>query len=191
MKKLAAALLLSLTLLPACASSEGGNYFVNRGGDLVDIFRFNLQAGKGAAVKFEVTRMLQLGAGWFDGKAWGLSNRQVTWWNYKYTDWGLVLGYYNEINTAPIDYYSGSYGWTFPEGGGSYFQPAQPDNPLDLLTVRAKLCIFIGVDVSIRVGEVIDFIAGLFSFDPSNDDGDYRDQLSDGSVDDDAPAHDK
>lgn len=181
MKKLAAAFVLSLAMLTACSSTESGNYWVNRGGDLVDIVRGNVQAGKGAAIKIEVTRLLHLGASWFDGKAWGLANRQVTSWQYKYTDWGLVLGYYNEINTAPLDRLAGSYGWTFPEGGGSYFQPAVPDNPLDLLTVRGKVCLFIGIDLELRFGEIIDFVAGVFGFDPANDDGDYRDQVNRGS----------
>ena len=31
----------------------------------------------------------------------------------------------------------------------------------------------IGFDMELRVGEVVDFVAGIFQFDPAGDDGDY------------------
>ena len=170
---------LALCLPPACASGSGGSYLINRGGDLVDIVRFHVMAGKGGAVKLEVTRLLQLGAGWYEAKAWGLHNRELGIWNEKITDWGLVLGYHNEAEVYDIPRVSGSYGWTFAEDGGSFFQEADPGNPLDFLTVRGTLFLFLGADVEVRVGEVIDFVVGIFQFDPANDDGDYRHVFND------------
>jgi hypothetical protein len=161
--------------LPACASGSGGSYLFNRGGDLVDILRLHVMGGKGGAVKLEVTRLLHLGLGWYEAKAWGLHNRELGVWSEKVTDWGLLLGYHNEVEVWDIPRYSGSYGWSFADDGGSFFQEADPGNPLDFLTVRGTLMLFIGIDVEVRVGEVIDFVVGIFQFDPADDDGDYRD----------------
>ncbi len=174
MKKLAI-LLLAASLLPACASASGGNYLVNRGGDLVDIVRGHVMAGKGGAVKLEVTRLLHFGLSWIDAKAWGLHNRELGIWEEKVTDWGLVMGYHNERELYAVDRVSGSYGWIFEEGGGTFFQEADPNNPLDFLTVRVTLMLFVGIDLELRFGEIFDFGAGLFQFDPAGDDGDYRD----------------
>ena len=173
MKKLAA-LLLTAALLPACTSASGGNYLVNRAGDLVDIVRVHVMAGKGGALKLEVTRLLHLGLSWYDAKAWGLHNRELGIWQEKITDWGLIIGYHSEREMYDIERVSGSYGWFFEEGGGTFFQEADPDNPLDFLTLRVTLMIFAGIDLELRFGEIFDFAAGLFQFDPAGDDGDYR-----------------
>jgi hypothetical protein len=174
-----AACLLSLALLPACASSSGGNYVVNRASDLVDILRGHIMVGKGGALKVEVTRYMHFGAAWYDSKAWGLHNRELGIWHEKVTDWGLLLGYHNEreVWDIPAGYVSGSYGWSFSEEGGAHFMEADPGNPLDILTLRVTVMIFAGIDLEIRVGEVVDFLAGIFQFDPANDDGDYREMF--------------
>ena len=170
-----AAILLALVLLPACAAPEGNNYFVNRAADFGDMARFNVQVGKGAAIKLEITRVLHFGLGWFDGRAWGWANREWAGWDYKYTDWGLLVGLYDEINTSPMEYLQGSYGYRFERGGGTRFQ--ETNNHLELLNSRIKLCIFLGLDFELRSGEVIDFLAGIFGFDPSGDDGVYTEML--------------
>ena len=59
MKKLG--LLLALPLLAACSSTSAGDYFVNRGADLVDILRVHVAAGKCAAIEVDATRFMSLG----------------------------------------------------------------------------------------------------------------------------------
>jgi hypothetical protein len=171
MKKLGS-LLLTLSLLPACATTSAGDYFVNRGGDLVDIVRLHIAAGKGASAKLEVTRFIHAGIGWeSDVWAWGLANREVTKWRESVFTWGVLLGHHEErsiIGTSE-GRVSGSYGWVFGEKGNA-FQMADENNPLDMLTVRGTLMLGLGVDVEVRVGEVIDFVAGIFQFDPAGDD---------------------
>jgi hypothetical protein len=171
MKKLGA-LLLAMSLLPACATTTAGDYFVNRGGDLVDILRLHVAAGKGASVKAEVTRFIHAGIGWeSDVWAWGLANREVTKWRESVFTWGVLLGHHEErsITGTSEGRISGSYGWMFGESGNG-FQMADEDNMLDVLTVRATVMLGLGIDVEVRVGEVIDFIAGIFQFDPAGDD---------------------
>jgi len=171
MKKLGA-LLLTLSLFPACASTSAGDYFVNRGGDLVDILRMHVAAGKAASIKLELTRFLHLGIGWeSDVWAWGLANREVTKWRESVFTWGLLLGHHDERSIVGTSEgrVSGSYGWIFGEKGNG-FQMADEDNMLDVLTCRGTLMLGIGLDVEVRVGEVIDFLAGIFQFDPAGDD---------------------
>jgi len=176
--KILAACLLSAALLPACATQTMGDYVLNRGGDIVDILRVNVKAGKGVGVKVEATRMLHLGFGW-EEEVWaaGLANREVTRWQQSLVTWGLLLGYHDEREVRGIisnmNTYSGSYGWTFFQGGGNAFDASDPGNPLDLLTFRGSIMLGIGADIEIRVGEIVDFVVGIFQFDPAGDDNVY------------------
>jgi hypothetical protein len=175
--KITAACLLALSLtLPSCASTSAGDYLLNRGGDLVDIVRVHLMVGKGASVKAEVTRGIHAGIGW-ESEVWaaGIANREINHWRESVFTWGLVLGYHDEraIDGLLDGRYSGSYGWNFGSAGGNAFVTADPDNWLDFLTVRATLMLLVGADAEVRVGEVIDFVVGIFQFDPANDDRAY------------------
>ncbi len=175
MKHHLAAGLLSLSLLTSCSSTNASDYLLNRGGDLVDIVRLHVMFGKGVAVKLDVTRGLQLGIGWESNVwAWGLANREVAGWRESIFTWGLLLGYHDEKEIVGIDgWYSHSYGWRFGAEGGSTFTASEPDNPLDFLTLRGTLMLVVGVDAEIRFGEVIDFLVGIFQFDPAGDDRPY------------------
>jgi hypothetical protein len=170
MKKLG--LLLAAPLLTACASTSAGDYFINRGADLVDILRMHVAAGMGVAVKAEATRFIHLGIVWEDDCwAWGLANREVCKWNESIWSWGLLVGHWDEESVVGTSdgRVSGSYGWVFGEKGNG-FQMADEHNMLDVLTFRGTLMLGIGIDLEIRVGEVLDFVAGIFQFDPAGDD---------------------
>ncbi len=172
----AVAVLIIALFLPSCQSK--GNYLMNRGGDLVDIVRFQGLAGKAIGAKLEITRLAHLGIGYFDAQAAGLANRELGTWHYKAWTWGVLVGYSDEQQvlihrTDELGRYAGSYGWNFDEQGPGIFTQADADNPLDLLTARGTLALGIGLDVSLRVGEVIDFLVGIFQFDPAGDDVDY------------------
>ena len=168
-KSLLAACLLALALLPACASSGTKYYFSNRGYDLVDILRGHVMAGKAVGIRAEVTRFLSLGYHWEDN-AWagGLHNRAFGSWKESIQSWGVILGQYDEVRMVSIPKVSGDYGWFM--GASKGFKAAQPDNPLDLLTVRATVAVFIGLDLEVRVGEAIDFVFGILTLDPAGDD---------------------
>jgi hypothetical protein len=174
MKKLCACLL-SLALLPACANTTASDYFMNRGGDFVDMLRLNAKAGAGIGVKVEWTRFLHLGFV-YEHSVWaaGLANRELGYWNESIVSWGLLLGHHQEtINSGLDGKMSGSYGWVFGKDGGNVMQFPEADNPLDMLNLRMIWMIGLGLDADIRVGEGLDFILGLFQFDPANDDLDY------------------
>ncbi len=176
MRALAACLLTSLLVFPACATRD--NYVVNRVADFSDILRVHLMFGPGIAVKAEATRLLHLGGAYTHNTfAWGWHNRAVGAWRESIRSWGLLVGHHEEEIGPPLDYYSGDYGWTFGEGGMG-FQPATGEFDLDLLTFRAQLMLLIGIDLEVRVGEVLDFVAGIFQFDPAADDRDYENMRS-------------
>jgi hypothetical protein len=169
MKKLA--LFAALCLMPACSSTSAGDYFVNRGSDLVDILRLHGAVGRAFVVKADAFRIFHLGIG-YEGNAyaWGLANREVTGWRESIFTWGLVLGHHQETIVGNSENrVSGSYGWDFREHGNG-FQVSDQNNMLDILTVRGTVMVGIGLDLEVRVGEVIDFLAGIFQFDPSGDD---------------------
>lgn len=175
MRILSACLFAVLLVAPGCAS--GRNYAVNRGADLVDILRLHVMAGPGIGVKAEATRLIHAGI-LFEQScfAWGLHNRAVSPWKESVFSWGLVVGYHDEtVERIPV--LSGDYGWRFDnEGEGGVFQAADPSGnlTLDLLTFRGAVMLLVGIDLEVRVGEVLDFVAGIFQFDPSGDDVDVE-----------------
>ncbi len=172
MRALAACLLFSLTLLPGCASRD--NYLVNRVADLSDILRVHVMAGPGIAAKIEATRLLHAGGEYTHNSfAWGWHNRAIGSWRESVVSWGLLVGHSHEEISEPIGTYAGNYGWTFGEGGMG-FETANGGLDLDLLTFRGTAMFFLGVDLEVRVGEVLDFVAGIFQFDPAADDRDYE-----------------
>jgi len=169
MNKLFATCLLSLALLPACASSGTTHYFSNRGGDLVDIVRGHVIAGAAIGARVEATRFFSAGYLWEDN-AWagGLHNRAVGSWRESIVSWGILLGQHDEVRMVGVPKVSGDYGWFMGNDRG--FRAAQPDNPLDLLSLRGTVALALGLDLELRVGEAIDFVLGIFTLDPSGDD---------------------
>jgi hypothetical protein len=176
MKKTLAAALLSFALLPACANTSASDYLTNRANDVVDILRINFKAGAGIGAKVEWTRFLGLGIE-YDYKVWaaGIANRELTYWNASMWSWGLLLNSHDEtIHSGLSDgRLSGDYGWQFGKEGGNFINLNDPNNPLDMLNMRYMLMAGIGFDFDIRVGEALDFLVGLFQFDPANDDLEY------------------
>jgi len=172
MRAIAAFILSIALILPGCSGRD--NYLTNRVADFSDILRVQVMAGAGVGLKVEATRLLQLGFVYTHNNfAAGWANRRLGAWRESIRSWGLIVGHYSEEVSSPMDYYSGDYGWTFGEDGVG-FQTATGGLDLDLLTFRITGMFGIGADVEVRLGEVIDFIAGIFQFDPAGDDRDYE-----------------
>jgi hypothetical protein len=163
--------ILAAALLPACATRD--NYLVNRVADFSDILRLHVMAGPGIAVKADAFRMVHVGGAYTENVyAWGWHNRAIGSWKESIRSWGLIVGHHSE-EIIGLDRYSGDYGWQFGDGGLS-LQPATGSFDLDLLSFRVQLAFLVGVDVELRLGEVLDFVAGIFQFDPAGDDRDYE-----------------
>jgi len=173
MKKLLAATLLALSL-PACANNSAGDYALNRINDFGDILRVNVKAGAGIGVEYEWTRMVGIGL-LYEYKCWaaGWGNRELAYWNETILFWGAFVMHHQEtINSGPSPY-TGSYGWVFEKGGGNLIEMNDPKNPLDMINVRLTAMLGIGADIDLRLGEAVDFVVGIFQFDPSGDDHYY------------------
>lgn len=164
----AVALLLAL-LLPGCVANK---YINNRAGDLADILRGHLMFGPGIGVKGEATRVIHGGVLYTHRTfAAGLHNRAVGTWRESLFSWGVVAGHHSERALERVPFVSGSYGWAFGSGeGGGVFEPSPHAGALDLLTFRGTAMLVLGIDIEVRVGELLDFLAGLAQFDPSDDD---------------------
>ena len=125
----------------------------------------------GAAIgaRVEATRFFSAGYLWEDN-AWagGLHNRAVGSWRESIVSWGILLGQHDEVRMVGVPKVSGDYGWFMGNDRG--FRAAQPDNPLDLLSLRGTVALALGLDLELRVGEAIDFVLGIFTLDPSGDD---------------------
>jgi hypothetical protein len=157
---------LLLFLVPACANT--GDYVSDRGGDLADILRLHAVAGSAVAAEVQVTQFLGVGFAWED-EAWagGLHNRAIGAWRESVHGWGLLIHDWFE-RTRGIPRYSGSYGWYREEGGPTF---TGPDGWVDRFTVRATAALIVGLDVELRLGELIDFLVGIAGWDPAVDDG--------------------
>lgn len=166
MRALAVACLVTLALLPGC--NMRNKYLVNRGGDLADIVRGHVMFGPGIAAKVEVTRLLQFGfALEHSVVAAGIHNRAIGAWRENVVSWGLLIGHHHEETTG-VPRVTGSYGWTFGDSGDRFETAA--GTTLDLITLRVTGMFLLGLDFELRLGEVFDFVAGIFQFDPSGDD---------------------
>lgn len=165
MRAFAVACLVTLALLPGCATRN--KYLVNRGGDLADVIRIHGMFGPGIGLKAEVTRMLQFGFMFeYNAMAAGLHNRALGTWRETVVSWGVLVGHHSET-THGIPTLSGDYGWRFDEGG--HFETTAGSG-LDLITLRATGMFILGLDFELRLGELFDFVAGIFQFDPAGDD---------------------
>jgi len=166
MKPLRLAALL-LCLLPACASTK--DYLHDRGADLVDILRVHVLAGNAIGVEVQATQWLALGF-MYENNVWafGLHNRDIGTWHETVKAWGILIHDWRE-STKGIQSYSGSYGW---------FQKSHQEGPtfsstgstLDIFTLRGSVALLVGADLEVRVGEIFDFVVGLFTWDPAGDD---------------------
>jgi hypothetical protein len=165
MKRLAA---LVLFLLSGCASTH--DYLHDRGADLVDVLRVHLIGGQAIGVEVQATQWLGLGF-MYEKDAWagGLHNRALGTWHETVKAWGLLIHDWRE-STKGIPSYSGSYGWyqKNQQGGPSF---SSTTDTIDIWTVRGSFALLFGADVELRVGEVVDFVVGIFTWDPAGDDG--------------------
>jgi hypothetical protein len=164
-----ARLALLLALLPACQGQK--NYWENRYYDAVDMVRGHVMWGKALGAQVELTRFLSLG--WSteqDAGAWGLHKRAIGSWKESVSTWGLILGRHEEQKVSGIPRVSGTYGWTFPSKGWPHYNSTESKAFMDWFTIRATAAVFIGLDFEVRIGEVVDFIGGIFTWDPSQDD---------------------
>ena len=157
---------LPLFLLCSCTS-----YFMQRSDDFGDIIRFKIQAGPGIAVMAEVTRGIMLGGGIYKVDAFGFANRKFGIWHETTKEAGFVLGIHRET-CEQRDYYRGDYGLKTAEDGS--YTLTHEDNSVDIWNLRGTLhVVIIGLDLELRLGQLADFITGIFGYDLAGDDYEF------------------
>lgn len=158
---------LVLAALSACAPLA--DYAHDRGADAVDMLRGHVMIGFGADAMLEATRALRAGAGLYDAQCAGLHDRALGTWSEHVEEGGLLFlhGRFESVHGIPR--VTGSYGTVPPWGPPVLLQP--DETWLDLLVVRATAMLGLGLDVELRLGQALDFVAGIFLWDPAGDDG--------------------
>jgi len=163
----AAGALLLLLALSGCAAV--GTYVHDRGADAADVLRGHVMIGVGADLMIEVTRGLRLGAGYYEAQCAGLYNRAFGTWTERIEEGGVAFlhGRFESVNGIPR--VSGSYGTVPPWGPPRLLQP--DETWVDLFVVRGTVFAGLGIDLEVRVGQIVDLLGGLFLWDPAHDDG--------------------
>jgi hypothetical protein len=157
---------LLLVVLPGCAAL--GDYAHDRGADAVDMLRGHVMLGFGGDLMGEVTRGLRAGVGFYEARCFGLHNRAVGTWYERIEEGGALFlhGRFEHVDGIPR--VSGSYGTVPPWGAASLLQ--HDETWVDLFVVRGTAFLGIGFDLEVRVGQMLDFVGGIFLWDPARDD---------------------
>jgi hypothetical protein len=155
-----------LSLLPGCAGL--GHYAHDRAADAVDIVRGHVMIGLGADAMVQVTRALRLGAGFYDAQCAGLANRELTTWSESVQEGGLLFLNGRFEHTVGVPRVTGSYGTVAPWGEPRLLQP--DETWVDLFDLRVTAMLGLGIDFELRLGQLLDFVGGVFLWDPAHDD---------------------
>ena len=167
-------------LLPACAGAS--RYAAARAWDASDLLRGHVMAGVGFDVKAEATRFVGLGGGGYTAQAWGFVDRRICAWHETIADVGLIVpkaelmvNFHQESGLEGLERVSGSYVYESHKGGSSSRvdrpKPGDTRGFLELFTVRLTVFCFVGFDLELRAGELVDLALGVVGGDPSADDG--------------------
>ena len=160
--------LTALAALALAGCAPLADYARDRGGDAVDILRGHVMAGFGADAMLEATRALRLGAGQYEAACAGLHRRALGTWHERVEEGGAFFLHGRFESVTGIPRVSGSYGTVPPWGPTRLLQP--DETWVDLFVLRATLMVGLGVDVELRLGQLLDFLGGLALRDPAGDD---------------------
>jgi hypothetical protein len=159
----------ALTVGTGCAGTP--RYLRDRGADFADIVQFHAVASLGADAKLEVTRFVGVGGGAYDGYAVGFANRRLGAWHERVYDFGVPrfgMNLHAERLEGTMPSVSGDYDICLRGSRSEYAHDSQV--PLDWMTLRLTAVVFVGADFELRLGQAVDFVAGVFGHDLSLDD---------------------
>jgi len=171
-----AALVLGLALTPG--QTHAANYFMDRVNDFADMFRFRVgvpENGKAGGVKARATVFAQAGFVHYDGWYTGINKRALGTTQEERTEGGVSLLYGSKHTTIPQAgniHLEGDTPWAALEDRHILLNmPYWDDGRGDLLSVGTEVATpFFALDVGVNTTEVLDFVAGIFTIDPFQDD---------------------
>lgn len=164
-----------LPILIACLICiwAGGcaGYFRDRLKDASEMFECGAGYSMGVTVNARVTKLVQAGVGGYTGEWAGLREGSFATWSEERTEFGVTPFYYHEVfrkSDGLIDIHHPLL-W---DAGHEQFL-----NDLFLITDRGFFevgltvnTILVGIDISVELAEVADFVTGLVGIDILSDD---------------------
>jgi hypothetical protein len=162
-----------VALAAALAFAPGCAYVQDRGLDLAQVVDASMGVSEGFEANLRATKALQVGFGGYRGIAWfGLKDGVLDLWQEERTELGIGPLYVHEVFRSEgrrvLDIQHPLFG-----------DPGWRDASFDLshLTDRGLFdigltvnVIFLGVDLAASPAELVDFVAGLTTFDVLEDD---------------------
>ena len=160
---------------PSAPPGGVGVYFRDRANDFVDIFGFSLSLGIGALANVRVTQAIQCGGLFNGGARFGFIGRQAGSWSETETELGFPGFYLRSVqiapaggNIEPVDTERGQSLWQFLGDEGIPYDTGY-DRKFWQVGATAH-AVLVGVDFSINLKELLDFLLGWFTLDISRDD---------------------
>jgi len=156
-----------LTLLVSVSMAGcSGKYWGNRRDDLQDILRLNGGVGPGLALHGRISRVPQLGAGYYNGMKWGIVGEEYGQWYEHRMDANVITGWGVSERTRVLGNIT-----NHPHTIGRKCEWSLGDNNRRWgeLELNAWL-IFVGVEAGVDVIEALDFVTGIFDIDLTDDD---------------------
>jgi len=169
-----------LLLGQLCGCAGLADYAHDRGADAVDIVRGHVMVGLGIDAMVQVTRGLRLGVGYYEAQCAGLRRRALGTWQERVEEGGCLFLHGRFEHTQGIPRVSGSFGTVPPWGPGRLLQP--DETWVDLFDLRVTAMVGLGLDVELRLGQLVDFVGGIFLWDPARDDEPVEGRHDEGSL---------
>lgn len=155
-----------------------GTYFMDRGNDLLDIFRLRLhlpEHARGLGIKARATVLAQLGFVWYRGETIGMERRAIGIHSERRTEGGVSVFYGSLNEMEPLhgnSYFMANSSWSNVEDRRIVRNlPYWDDGRMRPLGIGAEVVTpILGLDAGIYPEEAIDFVLGWFFIDAIFDD---------------------
>lgn len=160
---------------PSAQAKGVGVYLKDRANDFADIFSLSLSLGFGALVNVRVTQALQCGGFFWGGSRFGFIGREGWGWSETEIEMGLPGFYIRSVLiepgagiVGPMDTERGQSLWQFLGDEGVPYDKGYDRKFWQVgATVHAGLA---GLDFSVNLKELLDFLLGWAAIDISGDD---------------------
>jgi len=153
-----------------------GIYFRDRGNDFIDVFGMSFYFGLGVVANVRATQFLQAGGLWFNGSRVGFIGREYGSWAQSSLELGFPGMYVRDIQMVPQ---GGSATIVNTARGQSWFfhllgdEGIAFDSGYDRKTWQVGVtgvAGLVGIDFSVNLQELLDFLLGWFAVDICRDD---------------------
>ena len=168
-----------ISILCMSAQAGIGDYFKDRGADIMDIFLLRVSVARKARAfgfRARATSLLQAGGIYFEGEHFGMDRRALGVMKERRAEGGISLLYYSSVRSEPV---WGNYfmlpetPWMLFEERGILRNDVQWNdgrNHFFSFNAEVQPGLLPGLEAGIYPTEILDFVGGIFTLDPMNDD---------------------